>query len=78
MVAAACREREADRGEAEGESPRMVDSPLPFVGVVEVVEAVMVRSGTATSDDGGNEFRSGAMALAFWSVWSASCNDIGG
>lgn len=56
IVAAACSEIDADRGEGDADSPRIAESPLPF-------EEVMIR-GRADGDDGGRELRSGAMSTA--------------
>lgn len=72
-MAAACSETEAERDEGEGDSPRTVvveaEAEADSVGAPVLAPAprlpfVMVRRGTATGDDSGSEFKSGAMSVA--------------
>lgn len=57
MVAAACNDVDADRGEGDADSPRRAESPLPFAEVI-------MRGRAEDGDDGGSELRSGAMSMA--------------
>lgn len=64
-VAAACSEMEAERGEGEGDSPRMEASPPAPAAAAPIfmLPFAVARRGTATGDEGGSEFKSGAMSV---------------